>query len=126
MAVPIDMKGANVMSSERIQSFVQENSHVLKNLRVSERRGKLFAEFDGTVQGVRIILMADGITRAVFRSEVAEISCSGEDNYDPIVGVALAEKMVILKILEKRGWPRYKQAINDLKSTMDGIVEQWD
>ena len=114
------------MFSERIKSFVQENSHVLKNIRISERRGSLFAEFDGTVQGVRILLMPDGITRAVFKGKVAEISCSGEDNYDPIVGIALAEKMAILKGLEGRGWPRYKKAVQGLKNIMDSERAEWD
>ena len=125
MGVPTEMKGKGVMNSESIKTFVQEHGHVLKNLRVIERRGKIFAEFDGTIEGVRIILMGEGITRAVLNGNVVKVSCAPEDIYDPIIGIALAEKRVILKVIENRAWPRYKKAISQLGIACNEVSSEW-
>lgn len=115
---------SDLMENESVERFVEQNGHVLKGLRLVERNGNIFAEFEGS-GGTRNVLMPTlGITRVIDENGMTEVSCDHNDNYDPVVGVAVAEKKAILKREDGRGFPRYKKAMQGLVELIRNLEDQ--
>jgi hypothetical protein len=115
---------SDVMEKDSVKEFVKQNGHVLKGLRLVERNDSIFAEFEGS-DGTRNILMpSTGITRVIDENGMTEVSCDHNDNYDAVVGVAVAEKKAILKREENRGFPRYKKAMQGLVELIRNLEDQ--
>jgi len=114
----------DLMEDESVKRFIEKNGHVLKGLRLVERNGNIFAEFDGSGGTRNVLMPGDGITRVIDENGMTEVSCDHNDNYDPVVGVAVAEKRAILKREDKRGFPRYKKAMQGLVELIEKLEYQ--